>query len=147
MDEVKRQLTQLVERPLRDEGCELVDVVLSRYRNKWTVKLFIFSERGTTIGECARISRIAGDIIDGSTLFESGYTLEVSSPGLDRPLQTARDFRYRVGETVRIKFIDPRRQSSIAEILSADDKEVQFRDSTGKFTVELSEIERATIVI
>ncbi|MEW5993777.1 MAG: ribosome maturation factor RimP [Candidatus Zixiibacteriota bacterium] len=147
MDEIKRQVIELVQQPLRREGAELVDVVLSRYRNNWTLRLFIFSERGATIDECARISRIVGDVIDGTTLFESGYTLEVSSPGLDRPLTTARDFKYRVGEMVSIQFVDRTRQKSTAEIVSADDREVRFRDSTGLFTVGLSEIEKATIVI
>ncbi len=147
VDDIKRTVRRLVQEPLQYEGCDLVDVVVSRYRNNWTLRLFIYSERGTTINECARISRIAQDLIDGSALFESGYALEVSSPGLDRPLKSARDFQYRVGETVTIDFIDRRRTRSTAEIVSADDKEVRFKDGTGVFTVELSEIDKAKIVI
>jgi len=99
-----------------------------------------------TIGECARISRFMGDIIEGTTLFESGYTLEVSSPGLDRPLKTARDFKHRVGETVKIEFADPHRQQGTAEIVSTTDSKVLFKDATGVFTVGLAEMERAIIV-
>ncbi len=145
-EDIKQQVVGLIESPLRQEGCELVDVVLSRYRNNWTLRLFIFSDRGTTLDECARISRIVRDIIEGAALLETGYTLEVSSPGLHRPLTTARDFKYRVGETVRIQFVDPRVKKGTAEILSATDGEVQFKDSTGVFTVGLAEIEKATIV-
>jgi len=136
----------LIEKPLRQERCEIVDLLLSRYRNNWTLKLFIFSEGGTTIDECARISRIVGDVIDGTNLFESGYTLEVSSPGLDRPLETARDFMYRIGETVIIEFEDPLKKQEKAVILSVTDSDVQFKNSTGVFTIGLAEIKKATIV-
>jgi ribosome maturation factor RimP len=145
-ENIKQQVLDLIEKPLQQEGCELVDIVLSRYRNNWTLRLFIFSDNGTTIDECARISRLVRDIIGGTTLLESGYTLEVSSPGLDRPLTTARDFKHRVGETVRIEFVDPQVKEGTAEILSATDSEVQFKDSTGVFAVGLAEIEKATIV-
>ena len=145
-EDIKKQVIDLIEKPLRQEGCELVDMVLSRYRNNWTLRLFIFSDNGTTIDECARISRMVRDVIEGTTLFESGYTLEVSSPGLDRPLTTARDFKHRVGETVRIEFVDPQVKEGTAEIVSATDSEVQFKGGTGVFTVGLAEIEKATIV-
>jgi ribosome maturation factor RimP len=145
-DEIKQQVRQLIEQPLRDEGCELVDVVLFRYKSRWTLKVFIFAERGTTIGECSRISQIVGDIIEGTNLFDSGYTLEVSSPGLDRPLRQPRDFQHRVGETVTIDFVDPKREKMRAEILSASDMEIQVKNSAGVFTVDLAEIEKATIV-
>jgi len=143
---VKQQVVELIEQPLRQEGCQMVDIVLSRYRNKWTLKVFIFSEKGTTIDECARVSAVVGAIIDGASLFESGYTLEVSSPGLDRPLKTARDFKFRVGETVVIQYADPKRGQERVEIVSASDSEVQLRDSSGIFTVGLAEIEQARIV-
>lgn len=146
LDDTKQQVIDLIEKPLRREGCELVDVVLSRYRKNWTLRLFIFSDRGTTIDECARISRLVGDIIDGTTVLESGYTLEVSSPGLDRPLTAARDFKYRVGETVKIEFTDRQVKQGPAQIVSATDGEIQFKDSTGVFTVNLTEIEKATII-
>jgi len=145
-EDIKQKFLDLIEKPLQQEGCGLVDIVLSRYRNNWTLRLFIFSDNGTTIDECARISRIVRDIIEGTTLFESGYTLEVSSPGLDRPLTTARDFKHRVGETVRIEFVGSQVKEGTAEIVSATNGEVQFKDGTGVFTVGLAEIEKATIV-
>lgn len=145
-NDVKQQVRELIEEPLHQEGCEVVDILLSRYKNDWTLKLFVFSNRGTTIDECARISRVVGDIIDGTDLFQSGYTLEVSSPGLDRPLKSPRDFKYRVGETVTIDFADPKREAIEAEILSAAETEIQFKNSAGVFTVGLAEIDKARIV-
>ena len=146
LDELKQKITELVEKPLAEEGCELVEVVLSRYKKSSTVRLFVYSRNGTTIDECARISRIVGHLIDGTDYFESGYTLEVSSPGLDRPLTTSRDFRFRVGETVSVEFQDQSRKKLTAEIVAADDDDVEFRNESGEFKVNLRDIARAKII-
>ncbi|MEW6412837.1 MAG: ribosome maturation factor RimP [Candidatus Zixiibacteriota bacterium] len=145
-DELKDKIVALIEQPLLDEGCELADVALSRYKNKATLRLFVYSAGGVNIDECARLSRILGDIIDGTDYFKSGYTLEVSSPGLDRPLKTAKDFRYRVGEKVTIEFVDRKKKKLTAEIKGASDEEVQFDGEAGEFSVKLAEIEKAKII-
>jgi ribosome maturation factor RimP len=115
MDADKEKVIALIERPVRSEGYELADVLLARYRNRTTLRVFVYSKAGVTIDGCARLSRLIGDMIDGTDLFTAGYTLEVSSPGLDRPLSTARDFEYRVGENVRIQFTDAAREQETAQ--------------------------------
>ncbi|MGD8921802.1 MAG: ribosome maturation factor RimP [Candidatus Zixiibacteriota bacterium] len=146
IEELKQRVLELVEPSLATEGYEVADIVLSRYKNKVTLKLFVYSSNPVTIDECARLSRLVGDLIDGTDLFDAGYTLEISSPGLDRPLTTFRDFKYRVGETVKLLFVDRQRKQVTAEIVSAADDAVEFRNDDGSFTIPLSEIERAKIL-
>lgn len=136
----------MVREPLAAEQCELADVVLSRYKSSVTLKLFVYGKEGVDLDRCARISRAAGELIDGTDWFEHGYTLEVSSPGLDRPLTTEQDFRYRVGETVRVLFIDPKRKKITAEIVSVENGEVTFADDSETTSVPVTEIKKATIV-
>ena len=145
-DTVKNKVIELIEGPLTEEGCELADVVLSRYKNNSTLKIYVYSANGVDIDECARLSKIVGDVIDGTDLFESGYTLEVSSPGLDRPLKTSRDFKYRVGETVRVHFVDPKKKKLTAEIVSADETSVALKDDCDTYEIELADIEKAKII-
>ncbi|MFZ5981461.1 MAG: ribosome maturation factor RimP [Candidatus Zixiibacteriota bacterium] len=145
-DKVKEQVIELIEKPLVEQGCELADVVLARYKSSVTLKVFVYSAGGVDLDECARLSRLVGDIIDETDLFEKGYTLEISSPGLDRPLKTGRDFRYRVGEKVRVHFVDTKRKNITAEIVSATDKSVELKDENSTFEVELDEIEKAKII-
>ena len=145
-DVEKEKLRDLLEKPLAFEDCVIADLVLSRYRNRAVVRIFVYSKRGATVDECARISRIVGDLIDGTDMFNSGYTLEVSSPGLDRPLTTATDFEFRIGETVAIMFVDQERKKETAEIISANGRQVEFENNDGRFTVALADIEQAKIV-
>jgi ribosome maturation factor RimP len=144
--EVKQTVRELVEQPLQAEGYELADVVVSRYKTATLIRLFIYGEKGVTIEECARLSKMVGTVIDGTEMFENGYTLEVSSPGLDRPLLTLRDYKYRVGETVRVDFVDPARKRLTAEIASVDDDRVEFRLNDEVIRIALAEIKQAKIV-
>lgn len=146
VEKLKEQVTRLVEGPLLRDGFELAHVALAAYRSRWTLRLFVYSEGGVSIDDCMHASALVGDLIDGEDLFEHGYTLEVSSPGLDRPLKTAMDFKYRVGETVRIGFVDPTRKQVTAKITSTSETVVEFEDQNGGFTVGLAEIESAKIV-
>jgi len=144
--EVKQTVSNLVEQPLHAEGYELADVVVSRYKTATTIRLFVYGANGVTIEACARLSKMVGEVIDGTELFPNGYTLEVSSPGLDRPLSTLRDYKYRVGETVRIDFVDQARKRLTAEIVSVGDDRVEFRVNDEVIGIDLAEIKQAKIV-
>jgi len=85
-------LRQVVEPLLVAEGMDLVDLQWSRRGRRWVLALFIEREGGVTLDDCARISRQVGGRIEVDNLIEQAYTLEVSSPGLDRPLRTLADF-------------------------------------------------------
>ncbi|RKX26280.1 MAG: hypothetical protein DRP45_03880 [Candidatus Zixiibacteriota bacterium] len=147
MDETKEALTRLIEMPLAEQGFELADVVLSRYRNNLSIRLLLYGHGGVTVGDCARISRLAGSILDQSDLFPGGYALEVSSAGLDRPLRTSRDFRFRVGETVRVEFVGINKVKLVAQIVSADEKCVTLHNSEDQdITVPLTDINKAQII-
>ena len=144
--EVKQTVSDLVAAPLAAEGYALADVVVSRYKTSTTIRLFVYGENGVTIDECARLSRVIGDVIDGTDLFENGYTLEVSSPGLDRPLLSLRDYKYRVGETVRVEFVDRARKKVTGDIVSVGDDRVMVRVADEVITIDLSDIKQSQIV-
>jgi ribosome maturation factor RimP len=145
-EDLKQKVSNLIEPTLRAHGYDLADLTLSRYKSSATLRVFVYGQERVTLDECGRLSRQIGEVIEGTNLFEGGYTLEVSSPGLDRPLKTARDFKYRIGETVRLFFTDPKRKQVTAEIVSATEDQVEFSGQDGSFTVPLAEIEKAKIV-
>lgn len=136
----------MFERVLESEGAELADLVLSRYKNNVTLRLFVYSQSGPNLAECSRLSRIVGSAIDETDLLDSGYALEVSSPGLDRPLTTERDFRYRRGEQVRISFVDKQKRKLTARIVAVSPTHVDLKNESGTISLNLSDIEQARIV-
>jgi ribosome maturation factor RimP len=100
-------LRQAVEPLLAAQGMSLVDLQWSRRGRRWVLALFIEHEGGVTLDDCARISRQVGERIEVDNLIDHAYTLEVSSPGLDRPLRTLADFERFHEHLVRIVTTTP----------------------------------------
>ena len=96
------QIEQLAEPLLVGEGMELVLVQCLKMRHRWLVRVYIDKEGGVTVDDCAVISAQLGDILDVHDIPAGPYTLEVSSPGLDRPLVKDKDFCKYQGSKVRI---------------------------------------------
>lgn len=89
--------------PLTDaEGAELVEVEVKGQRNRRLVRLVADADGGLDVDRIARISRAVGDALDQDDVVPGTYTLEVTSPGVDRPLRTGRDFARNLGRDVRI---------------------------------------------
>jgi ribosome maturation factor RimP len=100
-------LRQTVEPLLAAEGMSLVDLQWCRRGRRWVLTLFIDKAGGVTLDDCAHISRQVGERIDVDNLIDHAYTLEVSSPGLDRPLRTLADCERFRGHLVRIRTTMP----------------------------------------
>jgi len=93
-------------------GMDLIDVEFRFESGRWVLRVFIDKEGGVTLDDCARVSRELGDLIETEDIINYHYELEVSSPGLDRPLKKERDFLCSIGKMVTIKMsvpIDKRR--------------------------------------
>lgn len=102
-EEVLLQLKPLLIAYLEKGGYELVDLRFYRRQNELTFELLVDrAEGGINLDEVGRINRESGEIIEQSGLILEAYTLDVSSPGLDRPLATRRDFRRAQNSEVRI---------------------------------------------
>ncbi len=85
------------------EGMELVDITYRHEQGRWILALFIDKEGGVTIDDCVAISREFGDILDIKDILPGPYSLEVSSPGLDRPLKGVEDFNRFKDRKIRVK--------------------------------------------
>jgi ribosome maturation factor RimP len=93
----------LAEPLLRFEGMKLIDVEYHREPKGWVLRVFVDKQGGITIDDCAVISNQLGDILDAKMDHDEPYNLEVSSPGLDRPLTKPRHFVHFEGRQVIIK--------------------------------------------
>ncbi|MYE89519.1 ribosome maturation factor RimP [Candidatus Poribacteria bacterium] len=94
-------VSELLSPVLADEGIELVDV---EYQvDTQTLKLLIHKPGGLSIEDCQQVSRIANPILDVHDMMLGTYSLEVASPGLNRPLITEADFRRNLGQKVQVE--------------------------------------------
>lgn len=109
---------------LAEHQFELVDVEYVKEAGSWYLRAYIDKEGGITVDDCEVISRTLSDWLDREDFIDDSYILEVSSPGLGRPLKKDKDFERSLGEDVELKLYKPRnRQKEYAGILKAYDKE------------------------
>ncbi len=92
---------------LADFGMELVEVQFRRERHGWVLRLYIDKPGGVTVDDCAAVSREMSSYLEVEDLISHRYHLEVSSPGLERPLRKEADFVRFTGRKARIRLREP----------------------------------------
>ena len=100
-DERDVRIEEIIVPVLNDHGLELVDLDWRPHGPRATLRIFVDKGGGVGIGDCERVSREIGDLVDAAGLIGQAYDLEVSSPGLDRQLRKDREYRWAVGKRVR----------------------------------------------
>ena len=109
---------------LAEHNFELVDVEYVKEGGNWYLRAYIDKEGGITVDDCEVISRTLSDWLDREDFIADSYTLEVSSPGLGRPLKKDKDFERSLGEAVELRLYKPRdKQKEFAGILKGYDRE------------------------
>ena len=104
--DIPEELRELVEPVVEDQGLELVDMVVPRGRPPWLLRVTIDTPRGdgrVNVDTCAAISREIETQLDAADAISRPYRLEVSSPGLDRPLAREKDFIAACGSEVKLE--------------------------------------------
>jgi ribosome maturation factor RimP len=106
-DKIAERARRLLEPVLVRDGYELVEVEWARAGGRWTLRLFVDRAGGFGIEDCQTVSRTVEPILDVEDFIEPSYDLEVSSPGLDRPLRKPEHFATHAGQRVVVKAFGP----------------------------------------
>ena len=143
-------LQQAIEPLLAAEGMSLVELQWHRRGRRWVLTLFIEHEGGVTLDDCARISRQVGERIEVDNLIDHAYPLEVSSPGLDRPLRTLADFARFQEHVVRIVTTIPiQGRSTIVGRLKGVEDQTVFVEAAhiGRVPIPVTQIKHARLEV
>lgn len=105
-DEVEKLVAQLVEPVITSCQLQLVDVEYVREK-EWYLRIFIDKPGGIEIDDCQLVSEKVAEVLDKHELLKEKYNLEVSSPGIDRPLKKEQDFLANYGKKIDISFFAP----------------------------------------
>ncbi|OHB32335.1 MAG: ribosome maturation factor [Desulfuromonadaceae bacterium GWC2_58_13] len=97
------QLSAVIVPILESMSMELVDLEYKHEGRDWFLRIFIDKEGGVTLDDCADVSREVGAVLEVEDLIRTAYRLEVSSPGIDRPLKKVKDFERFSGSLVKVK--------------------------------------------
>jgi ribosome maturation factor RimP len=101
--DIEAKTTELVMPIIEANGLELVDVEYVKEGSDYYLRIYADKEGGINIGDCEIVNRALSDLLDEDDYIKDAYILEVSSPGLTRPLKKENDFKRSIGKIVEIK--------------------------------------------
>jgi len=130
----EKKIEELVMPIIEANNCELVDVEFVKEGANWFLRLYVDKTGGIFIDDCEVISRAVEALLDEKDPIEQAYILEVSSPGLDRPLKKDKDFERYKGEIVDVKLYKPFNGSKAfqGELVGLVDGKVVIVDENGE---------------
>lgn len=102
MSELKQAIEEIVEKHLPDENHFVVEVIMAEKAGKTTLSILIDADEGLNIQTCANVSRAVSEELEAKDLISGAYVLEVSSPGLDYPINSRRQFQKNVGRELKV---------------------------------------------
>ncbi|MFN3505196.1 MAG: ribosome maturation factor RimP [Caldimicrobium sp.] len=146
-EDIKGKLWQLLEMPILRKGMELVDLEWRRERSGWVLRIYIDKPGGVTIGDCARISEIISNLLDKENLIHHSYNLEVSSPGIERPLKKREHFERFKGEKAKITLKETMhgRKNLTGIIIGVEENILKFEVEGKVWDIDLNNIKKANL--
>ena len=147
-EEIVAKAWELAEPLCLSEGMELIHVEFQRESGGRILRLYIDKPGGINVDDCATVSTQLGDILDIKLNTEFPYTLEISSPGIDRPISRYDDFIKFRGKTAKIRTVYPiNGQKNFKGILSGNlDKNVLLQTDIETVAIPFNEIIKARLV-
>ena len=147
---IVERIDKIADKAAKENGVEFVHSEVVGNRRNRTVRIFIDKPEGVTIDDCSNVSRSIEAVFDADDFIPSAYVLEVSSPGLDRPLFKLDDFIRFVGKKAKVKTVEPLNgQANFNGLIEAvEDTEIVFEDRTsGKVRIPFEKVEKANLKI
>lgn len=149
-DELTEQVETLIMPCIRELSAELVELNLKK-RGR-TVVVGIIADKpdgGITVAECAHINKKVVRALEKRQSFGGDYVVEVSSPGLDRPLKTSKDFARALGRKVRVHLLDAvgEKMECLGEVAGVQENQILIAEGDETVIIPLTHIAKAVQVI
>ena len=144
-----KQLLDLVTDSLEGTVYELVSATYSKHGGDWLLQIFIDHADGVTLEHCGNVTRLLNEVLEENDPVEAEYTIEVSSPGVDRPLVKAADYTRFLNNRIYLKTHQPvdgvKTMTGILEALVEDQVKVRGEDDNHLYSFPLDTIAKATL--
>ena len=140
MSKIADKVYKIAEPIVQAEGLTLIEVDYVKEGSDWILKVFIDNPGGNlNFDHCETVSKILSQELEQIDPISNSYVLEISSPGLDRPLKTKEDYNKSIGNNIQIKTYAPYQGSKEfeGELLEIDEKNVKIKTRTDKGVIEI----------
>jgi ribosome maturation factor RimP len=144
---LRDQLRELLAPVVAGLGYQLWELEYQPRSGGGLLRLYIDAEQGITLDDCERVSHVVSETLDAADPIPSHYTLEVSSPGLDRVLRTREHFERFAGERVRLEMMQPveGRKRFAGRLLGVGERDITLELENGRISLPIDDIHRARL--
>jgi ribosome maturation factor RimP len=148
-DEIIERVQGIVKPILEHEGMELVDIEYRREANGWVLRIYIDKEGGVTIGDCSIVSQAIDRVLDIEDFISNPYHLEVSSPGLNRPLKSEKDFKRYRNRVIKLKTFKPieKRRNFKGRLIDFYEDQIEIEVDGEIFRIPFKDVAKANLEI
>ncbi len=143
-----KDVTELIGSVIDEMGFQLVDVEFLSERGRWILRVYVDKADGITLDDCANVSREIGDLIDVKDIIDREYVLEVSSPGLNKPLKNESAFLWAIDKKIKVTIHTPfdGRKIFIGYLRDFQKGILRIETESGFFSLTLADVKKARLV-
>ncbi len=144
----KQQIFNRFEEIVRTQGFVLIDLVIRGDNHLRIIEVYIDNEKGITTVDCANVSRMLNEIVESEKLISSHYRLDVSSPGVERPLKFLVQYSKHINRKFEVEFKDAEEiKKLIAKLIRIESENLFFTEKNAEYKINFNNIIKAQVLI
>jgi len=146
MSSKEKEIYQLIEPTCQEENIYLSDVSIHSGGKASNVKIIVDTDSGITLNQCQDLSKKIADIFYRKDVFKGAYRLEVSSPGINKPLEQPYEYKRNIGKQLKVNYQKGDEKSFVeGELISYASEAITLNSDGGAFMIPLEDIKEAKI--
>ena len=143
----KNKIANKIKEETENLGYLFIEIDFRGDTRNHILEIYIDNEVGITTVDCARVSRAVGDMIEEEELIESKYRLDVSSPGIDRPLKYIQQFERNIGRSFELQLEDENDSKFEGKLLELDNDDLKFQIKKEVKVINIKNIKSAKVLV
>jgi ribosome maturation factor RimP len=144
----KVQIFEKFEEIIAAEGFLLIDVIMRGDNHLRIIEVYIDNEKGVTADDCSKVSRTINEVIEKESLISTKYRLDVSSPGVDRPLKYLAQYSKHINRKLEVEFMEGSEiKKIIGRLIKIESDNIIIQEKTNELKINYKDIIKAKVLI
>ena len=144
----KQQLSKKIEEIVSSHGYFLIELIFRGDRNLLVIELYIDNEIGITTDDCSKVSNVVNEVIESQNLIDTSYRLDVSSPGIERPLKFFAQYKKHMNRKLEIEYSDGEEKKKIVgKLIRIHDNDLFLEEKKNEVKISFENVIKAKVLI
>ncbi len=143
---MEQQIRQHIQQTCDEQGVFLIEVAIHGSGRSRIIRIVLDTETGITLNQCEELSREFADIFFRKNVFGGEYRLEVTSPGVEKPLESDYEFKRNIGRSLKVEYLDKdESKTAIGTLKKYDNGTLALESPTGEILIAHEAIVKANV--